>query len=151
MINGNGWNKYRKSNQVPFPTILPHLENGINRRRFRVARAGYISSRSNHRFRYRERNRKSSAECTSRRGRGEEKGAMVIDYANDQLGERSSDSSPAAKAIAVWQFAAVQVYLTRFWVAIAGRKKRKERQKENRSDREGKSIGASSSRAGLGL
>lgn len=42
MINGNGRNKYRKSNQVPLSTTLLHLENGINRGRFRVARTGYI-------------------------------------------------------------------------------------------------------------
>lgn len=49
-----------------------------------------------------------------RRGEGGGKERTVIDYANDQLDERSSDSSPVANAIAVWQFAAVQVHLTRF-------------------------------------
>lgn len=101
---------------MPLLTTLPHLENGINRRRFRVARAGYIG------FRYRtagfgtdgviERANTESALWAEEEGRRGE--ATVIDYANDQLGEWSSDSSPAAKAIAVWQFAVVQVHLTRF-------------------------------------
>lgn len=37
---------------------------------------------------------------------GEEE-RKVIDYANDQLDEGSSDSSPPANAIMVWQFAAI--------------------------------------------
>jgi len=48
-----------------------------------------------------------------RKGEGK-KERTVIDYANDQLDERFSDSSPVANAIAVWQFAAVRVHLTRF-------------------------------------
>lgn len=100
---------------MPLPTTLPHLENGINRRRFRVARAGYIG------FRYQTAGFGTDGvieRAVRNLPYGEEEGrrgeATVIDYANDQLGEWSSDSSPAAKAIAVWQFAVVQVHLTRF-------------------------------------
>lgn len=56
---------------------------------------------------------KREREIARREREGEEE-RTVIDYANDQLDERSSDSSPAANAIAVWQFAAMQVHLTRF-------------------------------------
>ncbi|EZA62246.1 hypothetical protein X777_00614 [Ooceraea biroi] len=60
----------------------------------------------------------------------EKDGMMVIDYANDQTGGWCSDSSPAADAIAVWQFAAVRVHLTRFkTAAIIDGANEKERKK----------------------
>ncbi|KYN19456.1 hypothetical protein ALC57_08223 [Trachymyrmex cornetzi] len=58
--------------------------------------------------------RLSHKQCLFERKREGEKERTIIDYANDQLDERSSDSSSAAKAIVVWQFAVVQVHLTRF-------------------------------------
>jgi len=67
----------------------------------------------------------------------EKKKRTIIDYANDQLDERSSDSSSAANAIVVWQFAVVQVHLTRF----------KNREKKGGSTGN-RSAGASSSHAG---
>ncbi|TGZ38170.1 hypothetical protein DBV15_07189, partial [Temnothorax longispinosus] len=59
-------------------------------------------------------------------------------YANDQLDERFSDSSSAANAaIAVWQFAALQVHLTRFknLDRHGADTKKKEGPTENRSAR----------------
>lgn len=47
-----------------------------------------------------------------------------------QLGERSFDSSPAANANAVWQFAAVQVHLT--WFDRRGEKKGPDRKSIDR-------------------
>ncbi|KYM78234.1 hypothetical protein ALC53_11322, partial [Atta colombica] len=56
----------------------------------------------------------SREQCLFERKREREEKRTIIDYANDQLDERSSDSSSAANAIVVWQFAVVQVHLTRF-------------------------------------
>lgn len=76
------------------------------------------------------------------RGEGEIGGGRtVIDYANDQLGEWSFDSSSVVNAIAVWQFAAMQVHLTRFKSRSRGAKEKKKDTSGNRS------AGASSSYA----
>ncbi|KYN06605.1 hypothetical protein ALC62_02459 [Cyphomyrmex costatus] len=71
---------------------------------------GYISSCSNYGFS----TECSREQCLFERKRVGEEERTIIDYANDQLDECSSDSSSAANVIAVWQFAAVQVHLTRF-------------------------------------
>lgn len=116
MINGNCWNKYRKSNQVPpFPPLL-HLENGINRKRFSLAESFEWDISVPGIMVLVPSVFESNAEPIFERVREDEgeKERAVIDYANDQLDERSSDSSPVANAIAVWQFAALRVHLTRF-------------------------------------
>jgi len=122
-----------------------HLENGINRRRLcRVARTGYIDSPSSYStenaiqvrsLSKRQKERKREREVYERK---EKDGITVIDYVNDQPSERCSDSSPAANAITIWQFAAVRLHLTRIKIAaiIAAHEKETERERGREGERE---------------
>jgi len=86
--------------------------------------------------------RKKERERERERETKEKNGITVIDYANDQPSGRCSvNSSPAANAITVWQFAAVQLHLTRIKIAAIidaadERERMRERERERERNRE---------------
>lgn len=124
------------------PPLLPiHLKNGINRKDdfHRVLRTRDISVLGWTMVSVPSAIESSTMPIWVRQREGWGGGWTVIDYANDQLGERSYDSSSVVNAIAVWQFATVQVHLTRF-------KSRSHRgTKKKKKDATGNRSGASSS------
>lgn len=108
-----------------------------------VVQTGYIGSRSNYSFdtecnqkQYDVYLREREREGLGGEGERRKEGWTVINYANDQLGERSFDSFSVVNAIAIWQFAAVQVHLTRFKSrpGVKKKKKGKTRQKIDRRE-----------------